>query len=642
MRFRHKGRNRDAGATVIDAQLRDAHVEGPLAIGEHIAQYVAAGDIVVKHVAPAEQPVLKLRQLPVRHLPRDFPEPLGRGGEVTEALKRLASAESVELVGASGIGKTVMLRHLAHRLGGEVAREGVLHTYCGEQPAGDLLQWLFESFVECDVRTKATPAQLDDFLRARVSVVVLDDVGIDRDALGKVADVVPGCTLLWASPRRLLWGEGGSFELSALPDDSALALFQREAGSTLPESASAAARAVCRTVRGHPLRVLQAAALVRAGRGPSLEVLAALPDPPAFDLAREQALTDAERRILGPLAALQGASLRGEDVAAIVGAPEAEATLESLIGRGIVEAHSPRYSIAGEPGPLAAAAAPPWRDRVLEHFAFRNGAPREAAADLPAVLGVLEHGVAMGRWSEVLAVVRREERRLALNGLWDAWALVLEHGRFAAEASDDRSAAAWIQHQLGTRALCLGDTRGAAALLGAALALRRELADNAGVARTERHLQRARELDASAPVDRASETAQAAPRPRPSRVRGARGWPPNPRLTVPLIAVGAAGLGVATGMIVGDDGTDSVPAVARARTVTGPDRIVTVTRTVRETANGPTVTALGAARTVTRPARTVTVAGKEVTVTETVTDTVTETATETVTTTVFTTSPPVP
>jgi hypothetical protein len=58
----------------------------------------------------------------------------------------------------------------------------------------------------------------------------------------------------------------------------------------------------------------------------------------------------------------------------------------------------------------------------------------------------------------------------------------------AAQSVGDRAAVAMAQHQLGTRALCVGETSAAAAALQAALDLRTALGDTAGAQVTQHNL----------------------------------------------------------------------------------------------------------------------------------------------------------
>ena len=78
---------------------------------------------------------------------------------------------------------------------------------------------------------------------------------------------------------------------------------------------------------------------------------------------------------------------------------------------------------------------------------------------------------------------------LALGGRWSAWAQVLQWVLQAAEALGDRDVKAWALHQLGTRALCLGDGDSARTSLIQALRLRQTLGDRAGAHTTRNNLE---------------------------------------------------------------------------------------------------------------------------------------------------------
>src|SRR6202020_1102654 len=82
----------------------------------------------------------------------------------------------------------------------------------------------------------------------------------------------------------------------------------------------------------------------------------------------------------------------------------------------------------------------------------------------------------------------------AIGRRFGAWRELLELVRSAASDSRDRGAEAWASHQLGTRAAALGEVVSGPELLHQALALRRELSDQAGAAVTERNLQVARRV----------------------------------------------------------------------------------------------------------------------------------------------------
>jgi hypothetical protein len=96
------------------------------------------------------------------------------------------------------------------------------------------------------------------------------------------------------------------------------------------------------------------------------------------------------------------------------------------------------------------------------------------------ILQVLAGAVKAERWAEVLHLVRVVEPALALNRRWAAWEKLLQAALQAAQAANNQAAEAWALHQLGSRALCLGEQRLARTQLSQALRLRESLGDNVG------------------------------------------------------------------------------------------------------------------------------------------------------------------
>ena len=93
-----------------------------------------------------------------------------------------------------------------------------------------------------------------------------------------------------------------------------------------------------------------------------------------------------------------------------------------------------------------------------------------------------------GEWTVVLSLGLVLEAAYAQTGRWDAWRTVAEVSLEAARALGDAAAEAMALHQLGTHALCVGDTAASVELLRAALDLRTRLGDAAGAAATQHNL----------------------------------------------------------------------------------------------------------------------------------------------------------
>lgn len=492
---------------------------GQVAIGDYnlLIQMGDVRDAVVNIVAPTAQ--AQPRATPAALRPRPIPGFLDRQVEVAAATGTLLSASTIAFHGESGIGKTALLCHLAHHPAANAFRDGVLYLHAAHQNGDDLAAALYAALYTSDVAFHPTPAQLRTGLQNRRALVLLDDVTLSRDALEALLHLAPNCTFVITSERRCYWGPGQAFELPGLPPADGATLLARELGRALTPEEHFTAQRLAATVNGHPLRLLQLAALARGANRPLAELLplAQAPTPQReFPIRAIAALPELERRILATLAAVD-APLDARPLALIVDSTDVQPALQSLLRQGLVQQHSPRYSLTGD---LAAQLAllwdlDPWRRRALEvltQWAEGQTTTPEALYEARAALGnSIEQAIAAQQWREALRLIRAGEGALALGGQWGAWGQWLQHALTAARALQDRPAEAWALHQLGTRAGCLGD-KNAAILLTEALNLRQKLGDQAGVAITRHNMNL---FLGTLPVSEApKETAPEAPHPK--------------------------------------------------------------------------------------------------------------------------------
>ncbi|HEV2070955.1 MAG TPA: choice-of-anchor D domain-containing protein [Acidimicrobiales bacterium] len=188
------------------------------------------------------------------------------------------------------------------------------------------------------------------------------------------------------------------------------------------------------------------------------------------------------------------APLYVDNVADLTGIADVGPVVESLLLLGLVQAHSPRFSLTAD---LAEDRrrdldSERWCDRVLESlpdWVERQKEPESVIREAPAILQALQHGVVRRAWSKVLRLGQTVESALILGQRWGAWEAVLRHQLQAARGLGDKAAEGWSLHQLGTRALCLGDTFTARAQLLEALRIRESLGDTDGAAVTRHNLE---------------------------------------------------------------------------------------------------------------------------------------------------------
>lgn len=482
-------------AEAIQAQIQ-GEISGQVAIGSHILQIGSISGGLVTLLPPEQRLVPRARPLPLSLRPHRFPGLLNRASEIATATTAFDDAVSVEFHGEPGIGKTCLLRAIAYHPATAAFHDGVVWLSVRDQPVADLLQSLYDVFYERDSAFKPTDGQLRHALSDKQALVLLDDVELGRDDVDAVMDAAPGCTFLLSGTERRLWGQGRSVALPGLPKADGLALIERELGRRLTEDERPAAAQLCAALTGHPLRLLQAAALAREEGLPLAEVVrriqAAAPAD-ALASAIVGPLAEAERRVLAALAALDTAPIHAEHLAAITQISDAEAVLDALARRNLVLAASPSFSAAGTIGGVARTwdlAA--WRVRALTYFTDWAGQhakmPDGVLEAADAILYLLRWAVDAGRWRDVLHLGRAVEGALALGRRWGAWEQVLGWIGQAARALERPALLALALHQLGTRALCLGDTASARAALTEALQIREALGDQLGAAVTQHNL----------------------------------------------------------------------------------------------------------------------------------------------------------
>ena len=502
----------------LSSQHIEGHVQGEIsgqvAIGSYILQIGSVHGGLVNVAAPNQGPQFRPRPTPVYLRPRPFPDILDRQAEVQAATAALASAMQapptqaspmpVAFHGQAGIGKTSLLRHLAYHAAAGALPGGVVYLAARYQFAEDLLQALFDAFYEGTApgpgisTAKPTETQVRHALLDKRALILLDDVDLPREQVEMVIDAAPRCAFVLASVERRLWGTGQAMPLSGLPDEEALALVERELGHSLAPQEHPQAQALCAALDGHPLHILQAAAMAREEGRSLAEIARQVSQLTPIEALAAQVLTslpEVEKRVLAVLAALGDISLHADHIASLARLPDALPVLQDLQRRSLVQACSPRYSLAGAVGQALRQTwdLTPLAERMLVYLTTwaegMRGAPNQLLQEAEALLQVLQWAVKAARWAEALRLARAIEGALALGRRWDAWAQVLQWALGAARALEDQATEAWALHQLGTRALCVGDKATARSSLIQALRMRESLGDHVGAAVTRHNLE---------------------------------------------------------------------------------------------------------------------------------------------------------
>ena len=471
---------------------------GQLAIGNYNIQIGSIHGGVVNIISAEHQPRLWTRPTPVFLLPKPFPNLLGRKEEVSLAIANLQSKQSVEFYSQPGLGKTVLLRHLGDQpQATSPFPDGAVSFFTHHQTLTDLLQSIFDAFYESDIAYKPTPTQTRQLLQAKQALILLDEEQLTQSQLEELFNAVPSSTFLVASAERHLWGEGKSVMLHGLPKNAALALVERELEHSLTPEEYSAAESLWKILAGHPQRLLYATGKVREEGCSLTEIVRQVKSTAPTESLIQQilaSLSERQRLVIAVLAALGGVALLAQQTATLAGVPEVEAILEQLLRRNLIQVEGLRYRLSES---LLVVLQQkwdlnPWQERILSYFTtwaqqYRLE-PNRLLAEADAIRHSLAWGMEVGRWTEVLQLVKAVESAIALDKQWGLWEQLLQWGLTAAQAIGDQAAEGWAWHQLGSRALCLEDATTAYHSLSQALQLRESLGDEVGAAVTRHNL----------------------------------------------------------------------------------------------------------------------------------------------------------
>jgi len=395
--------------------------------------------------------------------------------------------------GNPGVGKTAFLRQLAHHSGAAAFVDGVVYLVGRHQSSADLKQLIFEAFYESSDVCKPTETQIRRALQETQALVLLDDVDLPHNELEHVLDLAPRSAFATVTREPCQGSEVRAVVIRGLPTGDAALLLEREVGRTLNVSERSAAAALCMSLDGHPLRVRQVAAIVR-DQGVAIEELARDLSPEHLLTEVMASLDDKQRRVLLAMAALPNVPLQLHHLSGLADVTDLEPSMAILARRGLVVRSDSRYRLThGVSDRLRQTEdLNPWVNRAITYFTSwaerhrRN--PNTLLEDSEALLRVQQHAIEMRRWGEGLRLGQLLECALVVGARWGAWTITLERCLAAAKAMGDRAAEAWVLHESGTRALCLGEPATARRLLNQALSLREAMDDDDATAASRRNL----------------------------------------------------------------------------------------------------------------------------------------------------------
>ncbi len=458
-----------------------------------------------------QESVIESKLPPIVQIPRAFSGLVGRQTEIASAITALQAKQTVEIYGQAGIGKSVLLRYLAHHPKVTLSHSDGIFDLSSIGSVSDRLQTLFDGFYLSYPPIKLSADDLQQALRERQVLILLDDDGLTAVELQQLVATLPNSTFLIASRDRRLQDEY-SIKLDGLSLLDSTTLIEQELGRfashnvgqtspCLPHNRTI--ESLWRLLSGHPQQLLQVAALAREDKISLETVLNQLQvDDLESSLTRIilASLPKPQRWIMAVLVAMGRVGLLPEQIAVITGPPNPIPSLQALMQRHLLQIEGHHYCLSSSLVDVLqkASNSTPWMEKVLTHLLpwaeNHQESPLILLAERATLIHAIQWAISQARWTEALQLVRSLEIALALGKQWGTWQRVLNWGLQAAWALENSASEAWGLHQLGTLALCQEEVTTAYDALTAAINLRSLLDDTIGETVTRHNLNRLKKI----------------------------------------------------------------------------------------------------------------------------------------------------
>ncbi|MBP2327082.1 hypothetical protein JOF56_007467 [Kibdelosporangium banguiense] len=415
-------------------------------------------------------PVARRRRPVSRPLPGVGRKLLGRDEVVDRIGATLENGTPVQLVGARGSGKTVLLREIAVRAVA-TGRDVVFLTAAG-MPVEDVVQELFQYCYDAD-DYRPEPDRLRRLMGSIQALVVVDDFEGSGEDLRTLLDAMPSCDLLIASSQRCAAEAWVAVEIAGLPHEAALELLTEELRRALRPEEGPSARELLEATMGHPGALIQTAAAIRAAG----EVVGTTPAVLAAAVGAR--LSESARLALGVLSTLPGLGVSAQLLSALAGVAVDDRVLSELFETCLIAPDPLGYKASGELAELVTeragtrASGAGLAERLVP---WVRASSLQAVVDAaPVILRALRMAAAEGRHEAVRDLARAAAPVLGRTLRWGAWHELLTLGRTAAQRLGSAADEAYFAHELGVRRRALavgaavGVTVGAAVVVGATL-----------------------------------------------------------------------------------------------------------------------------------------------------------------------------
>ncbi|KAM3114079.1 trypsin-like peptidase domain-containing protein [Phormidesmis sp. 146-33] len=446
-------------------------------------------------------------QSPLNLLPLR-PDLLGRRVELEDlavALKREGKEKVACFWGKPGVGKSMLLKDFAHHKIASEFPDGVVYVPAKRfYVEADLLEEIFYHFNERIRGIKFDLEKIKSTLKLKKILILLDDIRLPLDQILELREAMPKSAFVFTQKDDPSKQGERAFELKGFSEEEVFDLVAQEQSIGRPlteeehkaflgekpwgefltsEEDRQAAKSLLDKYEGHPWKIRQAVKLARNQNKPLKDIAEAIKkDPSAISITqrRIQSLPEPARRILKQLSVLGAAgaalliSISRSDSAEI---SNIEQHLSSLIQQDLIQVSDSQYRLTSDINEILSQESDlnELKEKALDYFKGfveqNQVEPDLVFQDADAISTILEWAFESGRYADVIKLGQGLEGALVFNGLWGMWERVLQWELQASQALNDGQSISWALHQLGTRALSLGDSSTARSRLTQALTL---------------------------------------------------------------------------------------------------------------------------------------------------------------------------
>ncbi|KAM3092606.1 serine protease [Phormidesmis sp. 146-12] len=458
------------------------------------------------------EPVPRLKSPPVPDRPRREMGYKNAFNKAVEALKVLDGDKKVTGFYGEPESEEWLLEKIAHADVVTSFPGGVVDVPEGDRylTALDLLEKIFYDYYEEKDGIKYGAKKIKSNLQDRKALVLVHNTKLSSEQVRKLCNEMPGSGFVftWRKGDPLASVAQSIFKVGKLELDDALdvvaeefirgraktqdELFHFESGGQwrdlLKDEDRQAAEILVelKGVNGHPQKIRRAVELAKSRkkyRNQSLqetvEEIRKNPLLVSLDLTKiVESLSKPDRRILKLLAVLgvAGSSLLIALFANAAEIPNISKHLNSLAEQDLVQVSDSKYQLTSDISEVLNQAThlTDVREEALNHFTTlveQQIEPSQVFENVDAISNILEWAFESGRYADVIKLGQGLEGALVFNGLWGMWERVLQWELQASQALNDGQSISWALHQLGTRALSLGDSSTARSRLTQALTL---------------------------------------------------------------------------------------------------------------------------------------------------------------------------